>query len=297
MEIQDTSEIQIDFVDTPYLNHLIDRIMLYLKAGFPIHLRGPAGTGKTTLAFHIAKLLKQPFIIVYGCDDVEISDLIGGYLGFRQETIVDRYIRSVEKRIEYFRQDWIDGMILTACKYGYTLIYDEFTRSKPEVNNILLPILEEKIVKIHDHENERFVKVHPNFKAIFTSNPVEYSGVHKTQDALLDRIISVNLLNIDFKTEVTITAVKTGITFEEAEQIVSIITAVRNFLKGKVHPSIRGSIMIGQVIKQNKIPVDVNNKTFMEICSDILNTEFVECYTNQQVQKIIYEALRRENKR
>ncbi|MEW6623886.1 MAG: gas vesicle protein GvpN [Bacillota bacterium] len=291
MEIQNIREINQGFIETPFLKNLIKRMMLYLHAGFPVHLRGPAGTGKTSLAFQLAKQLKQPFMLVFGSDNLDMFDLIGGRVGFKQKTVVDKYVRFVEKREEHFQEEWIEERIVTACKNGYTLIYDEFTRSKPEINNSLLSILEERIVEVPSQESTKFMKVHPNFKAIFTSNPVEYAGVHKMQDALLERMITVNLLNMDYQTKVSITAARSGVSLSEAEQIVSMIEALRNNMHEKSRPSIRGSIMIAQVAKQNNIPIDFSNQIFMEICSDILNIEFQEHYSSQKVKKLVYEAL------
>ncbi len=81
----------------------------------------------------------------------------------------------------------------TACKNGNTLIYDEFTRSRPEANNALLSVLEEKFLNLPRlrRADKGYMDVHPDFRAIFTSNPEEYAGVHKTQDALMDRLITI----------------------------------------------------------------------------------------------------------
>ena len=43
-------------------------------------------------------------------------------------------------------QRWVDHRLSTACREGYTLVYDEFTRSKPEANNVLLSVLEERLL-------------------------------------------------------------------------------------------------------------------------------------------------------
>ena len=43
-----------DFVETPYVKDITNRSLTYMKAGFPVHFRGPSGTGKTTLAMHMA---------------------------------------------------------------------------------------------------------------------------------------------------------------------------------------------------------------------------------------------------
>ena len=47
-----------DFVKTPFISEIVDRAMSYIQAGYPVHFRGPAGTGKTTLAMHLASLIE-----------------------------------------------------------------------------------------------------------------------------------------------------------------------------------------------------------------------------------------------
>ncbi|MCL1489808.1 MAG: hypothetical protein M1G31_03485 [Pseudanabaena sp. Salubria-1] len=38
------------FISTDFTKQIVRRALRYLQSGFAIHLRGPAGTGKTTLA-------------------------------------------------------------------------------------------------------------------------------------------------------------------------------------------------------------------------------------------------------
>jgi len=62
-------------------------------------------------------------------------------------------------------------------------------RSRPEANNVLLGVLEERLLELPAGRiNEGYLNVHPGFGAIFTSNPEEYAGVHKTQ-AIVDPIV------------------------------------------------------------------------------------------------------------
>jgi nitric oxide reductase NorQ protein len=42
------------FVQTPQIKEVAARALNYLRAGFPVHFRGPTGAGKTTLALHCA---------------------------------------------------------------------------------------------------------------------------------------------------------------------------------------------------------------------------------------------------
>ena len=46
-----------DFVITPCIENICRRGLAYLEAGYPLHLTGMAGAGKTTLALHLAGLM------------------------------------------------------------------------------------------------------------------------------------------------------------------------------------------------------------------------------------------------
>ena len=199
-----------DFVETSYVKDLTNRALCYIEAGFPVHLRGPSGTGKTTLAMHMASKIERPVVMIHGDEEFSTSDLVGGEHGYRIRKVVDRFISRVLKTEEDMVKRWVDNRLTVACKYGFTLVYDEFTRSRPEANNILLSILQEKMMDLpvaRDGE-EPYLKVHPNFTAIFTSNPEEYAGVHRSQDALRDRMITMDLDHFDYETEVAVTQAK-----------------------------------------------------------------------------------------
>ena len=61
-----------DFVETPAVRDISQRALGYLHAGFPIHFRGPAGTGKTTLALHVAAQLARPVMLISGDEEFTI---------------------------------------------------------------------------------------------------------------------------------------------------------------------------------------------------------------------------------
>ena len=132
-----------NFVETAAVQDLRNRALGYLRAGFPVHFRGPAGSGKTTLAFHVAAQLGRPVVFLTGDDEMTTSNLVGGQFGYQYRKVVDRFIHTVLKYEEDATRQWSDNRLTTACREGHTLIYDEFTRSRPEANNILLGVLEE----------------------------------------------------------------------------------------------------------------------------------------------------------
>jgi len=263
------------FVTTPYIQELAERALAYLEVGSPVHFAGPAGTGKTTLAFHVAAQLGRPVTLIHGDDEFGSSDLIGRDAGYHKHKLMDNFIHSVLKTEEEMKTLWIDNRLTTACQRGDTLIYDEFTRSRAEANNVLLSVLEEKILNLPKlrRSGEGYLAVHPDFRAIFTSNPEEYAGVHKTQDALMDRLITINLGHFDRETEIRITMSKSGIQRPDAETIVDIMREMRGTGVNNHRPTIRAPIIVARILAHRKGHARLNDPVFQWVCRDVLNTD------------------------
>jgi len=286
-----------DFVETKYVKDITNRTISYIKAGFPVHFRGPSGTGKTTLAMHVATKIGRPVVMIHGDEEFTTSDLVGGEYGYRFRKVVDRFVSRVLKVEEDMVKRWVDNRLTVACKYGFTLIYDEFTRSRPEANNILLSILQEKMMDLPVGRGEDpYLRVDPDFTAIFTSNPEEYAGVHRSQDALRDRMITMDLDHFDYDTEVAITKAKSKLSKQHAEMIVNIVRGLRESGKCEFAPTIRGCIMIAKTLKVQGITPIKSNGAFMQICQDILASETsrVGSKTNQaKVKEEVKEQVKK----
>lgn len=288
-----------DFVITPLIEDITERAMSYLEVGYPIHLSGPAGTGKTTLALHIASLANRPVMLIHGDDEFRSSDLIGGEHGYRVSKVVDNFIHSVLKTEESARKLWLDNRLTHACKYGFTLIYDEFTRSRPEANNVLLSILEEGILDIPTPHlgEEPYIRVHPDFRAIFTSNPEEYAGVHKIQDALLDRMITIDLTYYNKETEIAITKAKSGLSDKDTVKIVDIVRDMRHSGLGNFRPTLRACIMIARVLAHRGGRPSADDPIFLQTCLDVLGKGIVKIkkegvsVAKEEVMKLIHKHL------
>ena len=262
-----------DFVETPYIKQLTRRALNYLKCGIPVHFRGPTGTGKTTLALHVASKIGRPAVLLHGDEEYKTSDLVGGEHGFRYRYLRDNFIASVLKVEQDMYKRWMDNRLTLACKNGFTMVYDEFTRSRPEANNVLLSILQEKVMDLppqREGEEVHYLKVHPNFCAIFTSNPEEYAGTHKAQDALRDRMVTIDLDYFDRKTEIAITQAKSGLSKEDAEKIVDVVRAMRKNNPCEFPPTVRSCITLAKAVEISKGKVSASNPIFRQLAQDIL---------------------------
>jgi gas vesicle protein GvpN len=265
------------------------RLALWLDAGYPVHLIGPTGCGKTSLAVHVAKELGRPVVWINGDEAISTSDLIGGYSQMQNESVRDNYIHNVFKTKDTMKIEWVDNPLSLACKYGYTLIYNEFSRTKPASNNILLSVFEEGILELPTKFGEdRYIKVHPDFKAILTSNSIEYAGIHRPQDALLDRMVGIYANYYGYETEVRIVVEHTGITLDKAEKIVNVVRSIRDKLPDAQKPGTRACIMIA---KGMTFLNDHQNIDFKQLCIDVIASKTSSPADMEEKKKLVLDLV------
>ena len=97
--------------------------------------------------------------------------------------------------------------------------------------------------------------------------------MHKTQDALVDRLITIDLGHFDRDTEIEITKAKSGLPTEDAERIVDIVRDLRGVGVNNHRPTIRACIAIGKILSRQNGRAQIGDSTFWWVCRDVLKTD------------------------
>jgi len=274
-----------NWVETEAVKTIKGRVKKWLSLNYPVHLIGPTGCGKTLLALQIAKELGQPVVWINGDESVTTTDLIGGYSQVETNTVRDRYIHNVYKDKEILKADWTDNPLTLACKYGYTLVYNEFSRSKAVANNVMLSIFSEGILELPTQfGEERYVKVHPDFRVIFTSNSLEYAGVHRAQDALLDRMAGIYMDYYDQETETKIVAKQAKIEEKQAQLVTNMLRSLRGKLSEENCLGTRAGVMVAQALKSTN---NFDKAAVKEMFGDVLTSKTKNLQHFNEQMKII----------
>lgn len=262
------------FIETDEINALQDRVERWLDVPHPVHLVGPTGCGKTALALSIAAARDRPVVWINGNEMLDTASLVGEHSGKAQYKEHDTFVSGVSKKKSIIRDRWVDNPLSVAVQNGATLVYNEFSRTKPAAHNVLLSVFEEGVLDRPGQRGEdRTIDVDPEFRAILTSNSTEYAGVHRPQDALLDRLIGVHMGYYERETEVEIVAARVeSLRGDRIEQVVDLVRELRDRLD--VHVGTRAAVMIGQgLLAFEDRNEDGDDEVLVDVCTDVLGSK------------------------
>ena len=270
------------FFENEEISALVTRGLFYARAGVPIHFQGAAGLGKTSLALEIAHRLGRPVSVMAGNDWLDVDDLIGKEVGQATSAVVDKYIQRVRRSESHMRYEWEDSILAEAMQNGRTLVYDEFTRSSAKANGILLSVLEESVLISTNQINDRtYLRAHPDFRIILTSNPHDYAGVNATPDALLDRMVTFTLGSYSQETNIGIVTVRTGLDPLTSTRIVRLVHTLLQLPDSPTTCSLRAAILIARIAAMRLRSSGLSDALLVQITADVLNGRGVKVSMGQ----------------
>ena len=159
-----------------YLDHgekYVERITRALYHFKQCALIGPSGTGKTHIVYLVAELSGLPIWEINCGLQTSAYDLFGRYVGLG-------------------RENWIDGQIVSWCRFGGILYLDEANMMKQDVATRLNPVLDTRGHLVLTEKDNEIIPRHPVGFVIISMNPysAEFAGT-KPLNAAFRRRMSV----------------------------------------------------------------------------------------------------------
>lgn len=274
-----------------YNPEVIKGIRACVDLNHSILLVGETGTGKTTLINELAKEKKKELIRVSLNGATSTDDILGKYQAKDGTTY------------------WQDGILVTAMKKGYWIVFDEINACLPEVLFVLQSLLDaDRKVTLTEKDGE-VIRPTGDFRFFACMNPTEsYAGTKEVNMALMSRFGGVFSIAV-FESHHELEVLKRNEVEEpHAIKLVNFANKLRDMrTKGDVYTfvSTRDIIQAGQLASKgleliNAIEYSVLNKMTEEERADLRKigslVDFIaKPYVSEEVKKLT-EAVERSKK-
>lgn len=220
-----------------YIDELTARkLLIYLKLGKPIGLRGEPGVGKSELPEKLSQLMSAKFVDIECHSQLESSDIGASWNAFKQ--IVDAQSGKLDG--EPFSIQYLNHTPFIECILSdetVVLRVDEVDKLNETTSNFFLRFLDKKELVIHDLASEtKVMKAKAPIFVFLTSN-----DYNELDPAIMRRIAWIELKFPDEKILTDIIQAKTEVNLEIARRISFIVHKLRK-LDLKKKPSIGEAI-------------------------------------------------------
>src|SRR5713101_4522423 len=192
-------------------DHYLERIMRALYYFKQCALIGPSGTGKTHIVYLVAKIAGIPLWEINCGLQTSVYDMFGRFVGLGKD-------------------NWIDGLIVSWCRYGGILYLDEANMMKQDVATRLNPILDTRGHLVLNEKDNEMIARNPFGYVIISMNPYssEFSGTKPLNAAFRRRMsgwVDFDYLSVGSKIsqrEVSLLSERVKIPKDVAEKIVRV---------------------------------------------------------------------------
>ncbi|XP_071901315.1 midasin-like isoform X1 [Coffea arabica] len=156
------------FVLTDALKKSFEMVALAVSQRWPVLLYGPAGSGKTALINKLAQEQGSQVLSIHMDEQMDGKTLLGSYVCTEQPG--------------EFR--WQPGSLTQAVCNGFWVVVEDVDKAPPDVQSILLPLLEGASSFITGHGEA--IRVHEGFRlfATVTSSKLDISSITEGKNAV-----------------------------------------------------------------------------------------------------------------
>jgi MoxR-like ATPase len=208
-----------------------------LGAGRHLLLEGPVGVGKTKVALAVCGHLGRATLRVDGDDRYSESRLSGW---FDPPLVLTQ---------GYGERSFFPGPLVEAMRRGCVLFVNELNRMPEQVQNVLLPALDEGLVEVPYLGQVRAAE---GFQVVATQNPAEYVATGHLSEALRDRFEHLTLDYQPADQEAAIVASET-----DSDDAALVAAAVRLTRATRRHPHFRKGASVRAAIATVAIAEDL----------------------------------------
>ncbi|MEM3670468.1 MAG: AAA family ATPase [Thermoprotei archaeon] len=195
----------------------IMRALYYFKQ---CALIGPSGTGKTHIVYLVSKIAGLPLWEINCGLQTSVYDLFGRFVGLGKE-------------------NWVDGQIVSWCRYGGILYLDEANMMRQDVATRLNPILDARGHLVLIEKDNEVIPRHKHGYVVISMNPysAEFAGTKPLNAAFRRRMsvwIDFDYLSVGSKIserEVSMISERGGVDRDTAERIVRVAAEMRKRYK------------------------------------------------------------------
>lgn len=235
----------------------IMRALFYFKQ---CALIGPSGTGKTHAAYLIAEIAGLPLWEINCGLQTSVYDLFGRFVGLG-------------------RENWVDGQIVSWCRYGGILYLDEANMMKQDVATKMNPLLDTRGHLVLTEKDNEIIPRHPFGYVIITLNPYssEFAGTKPLNAAFRRRMsvwIDFDYLSVGNKIaeeEIKVVAERGKVSEDVATKLVRVGAELRRQYKAgelPYAPSVSDLANWAILISDGASPVVAAEETVVTLTSD-----------------------------
>ncbi|MDG6990654.1 MAG: CbbQ/NirQ/NorQ C-terminal domain-containing protein [Nitrososphaerota archaeon] len=221
---------------------------------------GGVVTHNTHITYLVSELAGLPLWEINCGLQTSVYDLFGRFVGLGKE-------------------NWIDGQIVSWCRYGGILYLDEANMMKQDIATRLNPILDTRGHMVLNERDNEVIPRHPNGYVIISMNPysAEFAGTKPLNAAFRRRMtvwIDFDYLSVGSKIaqdEVEMIAQRAKIDNPVAEKLVRVAAEIRRQYKSgdlPYAPSVGDLVNWGTLVADGLTPASAAEETIIALTAD-----------------------------